>query len=225
MESRQIFHERVKPFIFVLGVPSGGTSCVAHLVRLLGVDMGRIPTTKGPHGRSYSTCEDEAFFRRVVNHHCPWHRPLPTSSPQVTALAIQEYVAFRRRQPTSAMTLGCKGWVNWGATDEKFWQIPDVHVINVVRPLEGAMKSFMKYQQAAPDHSAQAMVLAAARLGALWQMKEIAVLNNPTKIFHIDFEELKSNPLAQVERIAKWLPHHPSDTQIGSAVISVHQGK
>lgn len=206
-----------KPFIFVLGVPSGGTSCVAQVLKQLGVDMGRIPSVNAPHGRNYSTVEDARFFAEVIHPHCSWGRPVPQSSAAVAAAAAVRYVQHRREIDSPLQALGCKCWVNWATTHSLFWSIPNLWAIRVHRPLEDCLKSFLAYQRRAPANTRRDLARLSAYIAALWTMAH-HLQPVESRTLELCYAELVKNPFTAVTKIAQQLPIQASATQIKEAI-------
>lgn len=211
-----------KPFIFILGVPSGGTSCVAEIIKRLGIDMGIIPNGNGPLGRNYSTVEDGRFFDEVVNLHCSWGRPVPQSTPAITADAVARYVEHRRQAKSSAPSLACKGWVNWATTDSSFWRIPNMSVIRVYRPLEDCLTSFISYQKRAPQNSRKDLARLSAYIAGLWCMA-FQLQPPESHVLELSYADLIEDPYTAISRITEELPLETSVQEIENAIKHVRQ--
>ncbi len=206
-----------KPFIFVLGVPSGGTSCVALVLKQLGVDMGKVPNVNAPHGRNYSTVEDARFFAEVIHAHCTWGRSVPQSTAAATAAAVVRYVERRRANGSSSPALGCKCWVNWATTHNDFWRIPNLHVIRVHRPLEDCVRSFLSYQRRAAANTRRDLTRLSAYIAGLWTMTH-QLQPSDSRTIELSYVELVDDPFVAVSRIARQLPIEISDSQIDNAI-------
>lgn len=190
--------------IYVLGTPSGGTSCVAGILHHLGVDMGDVPPP-GAHRRPYPTFEDRRCARFKAEPTEAQKFIMQGGGRDFRAYLEMRLVEAKKRGTIPGVKIGSAYWLG----DPDPASLP-VTIVKVDRPLEDSIRSDWRYQQAEytidtrdPDRLLDDQrILRAAQMAGYWMAKErLCEMVEPTVT--VDFYKL----LAYSRKASETLVH------------------
>lgn len=188
--------------ILVLGAPCSGTSCVAGILRHLGVDMGEPIASDRP----YETFEDS---RRACQYAAE-----PTEAQQFIMGGGRDFRAYLKFRLAEAREKGTIPGVKIGAA---YWLgDPDpaslpVTIVKVDRPLEDSIRSDWRYRYerakscvvsgqvitGTPYINQDARILRAAQMAGYWQAKErLCEIIEPAVV--VDYRALTDDPTSRL---------------------------
>lgn len=190
--------------IFVLGVPNGGTSCVAGLLGCLGYDLGRMPHTPGGR-RDYQLFECEDFAVMVQRACTPWLEQTPKSAPGVAVDAIRGYVRWRRAKAGPFARLACKHFgLSWAALSPDFWRLDGIRCVTVHRPFDACRRGW--YRRTPGKTTEQMLNQVGYLLSVYASLFELRGFEPPKqRNHHIEYDELVTNPGDVVMSLAAYL--------------------
>jgi len=192
---------RTRKFVWVLGLPGGGTSALSGVLSRLGVAMGNTRDETGPWGRKYPVMECRDAMGLLPQFH-RWGQPKPHGDPIRAAKTCSEYVA-RRRLPDTLT--GAKAWVHYAATAPEFWR-PGTLAVFLDRPLEAALRSFHRYNQSSPEHTLADHAKEAGYIASLWHLQQRAAEVAPRgSRWTLDWSDLHHDPHTEIGHLAHWL--------------------
>lgn len=188
--------------ILVLGVPSGGTSCMAGVLRRLGVDMGVLD---GPRPRPYDTHECSLCYQEVV--HPVWPGLMPNQEPCCMVTRFRQYIA--RRPPTAGVKVNELVWMGHCPAVADL----GLKVIEITRPLDDCLRSVARYAGTGVEVS--------ARMGVMAMARDVFRARVAPEI-SVAFPALLRKPELWVGRVAAAAGLSPSGEQVASAVRFVN---
>jgi hypothetical protein len=202
--------------IWVLAVPSSGTSCIAGVLHHLGVDMGVSPGVN--ERRGYQMFEDiEAGFYAFA----------PTSPLDKLLnqrLNIREYLSYRfYKNPRGR--IGMKALPTSFLYDSmKDPASLQVEILDVRRPLEDSIIADQNRMAQRPMRSTEEMPATvfqhcnrAGGLAAMWTARDFLLKLHPAKLT-VQFYEFLEQPRLWMDRIIEIFDLEPTDEQMAEAM-------
>lgn len=207
-------------FFWVLGLPSGGTSCVAGILHHLGVNMGNIrERSKEAKRRPYYRYEDRGF-KKVMRG--TWPGPLlePVCSPQEAFEKFEQYIQTRLSLMDGALGIKVIRTCYCGL-DRRAASLP-VYPIFVMRPIEESRASENRRYSDKPKRMGQNRV---DRLDVIQMMIETFRYGVWNSLPHLEvsFGGVLQNPEEEVLRIRDALKLRSSDEQVQAAINHVER--
>lgn len=195
------------PIIYVLGVPSGGTSVVAGILHHLGVNMGNI--YPGIDRRGYRT-----FECRSAKTFLPAQRNIVAEilAGEGGSRDFRSYLEWRIKDAggdtPQGVKLGAAYWV--GEPDP--WTLP-VRILRIHRPLEDSIESDARYQvQLRDDFTPEASVFRSAQMGGYYQAANVLCGMIPPTL-ELDFEGVLVDPMDAIIHICHAFNLEPDEDQ------------
>ena len=192
--------EGERRLIWIPAVPSSGTSCVAGILRALGVDMG---ITRKETSRGYEMVEDVELSFFTFNQHSELDSLLKQR------INFRDYLQFRffkaRDRPTER--LGVKALASAWMLDQDPLSLP-VDILDVDRPLpEVLMSDQRRVAGAAQRNGTEPLspyrhIARAGGVAAQWMAKLQLYSMLPPKL-SISYESVLRNPEEAVLRIVR----------------------
>jgi hypothetical protein len=139
-------------FTWVVGLPNGGTSCIAKVLDRLGIYMGDVPKRRAPHGRMYRTYEAKDFWP-VINKHRPWMNVDMKVDPHAFAIDCNAY-ARTRQEAMPRRGHGVKLWMNEALHSKALFN-GEHRFVFIDRPFEQCIRGFQRYNQMPPHQLEQ----------------------------------------------------------------------
>ena len=201
-------------FTWVVGVPNGGTSCVAKIIDTLGVFMGDIPKKRAPFGRSYRAYEAKDFWPVINNHH-PWMSTHRCPDVEAFAEACAEYARGRnKKQPM--MEHGVKLWMNEALHSDVLFN-GDHRFVFVDRPFERCISGFQRYNKLGlgqlDNFRMYCRHLEAGWITGLEKARELGVTS-----CWLPYNDLVKQPEIEIHRLVSELKLNPVKRQIEDAI-------
>jgi hypothetical protein len=212
--------------IAVLGVGSGGTSCIAGILYALGVDMGTLTLTprKKLAARNYHTYEDENMVRfrlgRQKGPDCGWWA---VNRYRFDWHAYYQY-RIETRGPNRPIGVKCSSGNLYEIRDDPSLK-DQLAIVRVLRPLEDVIRAEdVRFRTAncamPPEQIDHAMAHRAGHGARGWYATEKVCEDIPPTC-EVDYEATLADPAATVSRLIDSLDLKPSPLAIETAVASV----
>lgn len=204
-----------RKLIFIPAVPSSGTSALAAVLMMLGVDMGRFGMELAPP-RGYTTYEDKdvSLFR--------WEIEGPQDRLMRMRMRFRDYINYRFVR-TPEGPVGAKGLPLYWLQESDPVTLPLV-TVDIRRPLEDAIVADVRTLLTAPerdpesryrsayDHASRAGGIASCYLGKLLMFEVFP------PVASIDYYELLESPEKNVMRLIEALGLEPNEQQVRDAI-------
>lgn len=207
--------------IYVLGTPSGGTSCVAGILHHLGVDMGDVSSE--PTARGYVSFEDQRAVEFVAES------PRGEGDPLLPLLGgyrrFRDYIEVRLE---SARYFGVRAGVKLGS---KYWladanpETLPLEIVRVRRPWPEVLASDLKYRERVVGHPLDDLeqVERAAAMGGYWHAAELLASKIPP-VVEVEWSDVLTHTMDVVRAIYRGLNLNPSPLEIEAAWKGVEVG-
>jgi hypothetical protein len=208
--------------IYIPAVPTSGTSSVAGILHMLGVDMGNIALEHSAQ-RDYATFEDLDFNFFKFEPNGQENRLIRMDA------RFRDYLNYRLHKEKNGR-VGVKVPPTYWMSDHDPLSLP-LDILDVRRPVEDSIISDMKkilheptVNKDAADKSPPYYCHRAGGMAYAWLSKLMLYEMHPPKL-SIHFYELLEDPAGHIEKIIEAFDLEPTDEQIKVATMFVRPEK
>lgn len=208
--------ESLPPFVAVIGLHRSGSSALAGVLHKLGVHLGNQLGGYEPSG---------GFEAVTLAHLCEHAYPFPSTTlaiPREQLLRdLRSFIAEKRLEAQWKNTIAGGKYPHLCAMGDELREIcgDALRVIHINRPLDESIASLKKRSAAAKDWLRIGDERAEAVQRWLWERK--AAFLDTVDHLTIEFDDLLTEPAAQVDRVIEYLALKATDDQRAAAIAHV----
>jgi len=204
--------QTLPPFVAVIGLHRSGSSALAGVLHKLGVHLGNQLGGYEPTG---------GFEAVTLAHLCERAYPFPSTTLAVPReqlmRELRDFIHEKRREAYWKNTITGGKYPHLCAMGDELREIcgDALRVIHIDRPIDESIHSLKK--RAAKETGWLRITDDQAEAVQRWLWERKTAFLAEVEHLTIEFDDLRTNPATQIERIIDHIGVEPTDTQIASA--------